>query len=274
MPFKRSFRTFRSRSSRFIKRRSNRSRFTSTARKAISAIGKHAVNTVFNYVSRHCHRPIPSRYFVWLEANNYGYAAPGSNGGGFGFQLSTLPFPFNRSGAISTAIPNPVTAIGTADYCGLKNLLQNSSTGTGLWFRYRVWKVDAQISFIPGNVSDQVTVAMASVTDGLNSYSTVVAAGQGPFSRTKQIGTGNSGKDNCLQMSFDMPSIHGLTKAQYAADESVTGSYATVPILEVFANVLWGTTDRVVLANALGIDVKLRAWVELFQPMDVSLIDN
>lgn len=221
-----------------------------------------------------CKQPMPDRYDCWLFLDNYGHYASGAAVGSAAFSLNNLNTPLNVTGALGVALPNPVTAVGSAMYAGLKNLLYNAATGTGIWNFARVWSVRVELWFCPQSTGDTINVSMAPVTGNVAAYLTVVTCGQGPNSCNSSMTNGVAASMNTIRNYYSMPALCGISQKEYAADDTHSFNLgAAAPNPTVYLNVQWGTADAQNLASTLPWKLRLAAHVEFYSRVDSALLD-
>lgn len=234
------------------------------------------MNTFINKVSKHCLRPMPDRMYTWLCLTNTGFFASAAATGSAGFALNDLPFPLNSPGNLGISFPNPATSVATSDPCGFKNLLQNSSTGTGLYTWCRIHKTIVYLTFLPMAPLDSVVFAIAPIQGNVQSYPTYVGAAQGPYSREKTAEAGVSQKENTIVMSWDMSKLFGIPNRLFSAEQGTAFTFAASPTatLQAYANVQWKTVGSVNLTQSLGWKIKIQYLCEFWGPNDVPLLDT
>lgn len=219
---------------------------------------------------------VPSRLFQWMTVNEMGYLSSGAmtNRGDFNFDLNYPVTAFNSTGGTGFLLPNSI--FGTSgNPAGLKNMLLNPSTNTGLYEYGRVWRVKGQVTFVPQTNTDNLMVSVNPVTSAAAVYGNVVTARQAPYARTKVIEANTSAKANTIFFDYSLPTIVGVKKSEYGAQSANTYfTYATGPNQPLYAQVTWQQLWNSNLSNAVAIEIKLRYFIEWFQRTDTSLLDT
>lgn len=254
------------------KRKTVRRAFGTGAFDLIKAHGPTFLKFAKSYI---CKQPLPDRYDTWLFLDNYGHYPSGGSVGSAAFSLNNLDTPLNLTGGLALALPNPVTSVATAQFAGLRNLLVNATTGTGIWNFCRVWSIRVDLWFEPSSLgTDTVNVAMAPVTGNTAAYLTVVTCGQGPNSTVKSCTQSVADKMNTLSNLYSMPQLCGISQKEYAADDTHSFNLgAAAPNPTVYLNIQWGTADALALAAALPWKLRLAAHVEFYGRVDSALLD-
>lgn len=221
-----------------------------------------------------CRQPLPDQFFTWLCCDMIGYADDTSVSGNFAFGLNILSFPFNQPGGLGVTLPHPFSAVNAANPAGLKNVLYNSSTSTGIWNFYRVWATQVELVSTPFSQADRVYITMAPVYENVNAYGSVITSGQAPNSMEKMVEAGVSAKENTLAALYKIPNIVGQDSRSFLASGAYVGSFSAAPSAPVYMNVNYATADKGTLSGNLTFSVRLRFHVEFFQRVDTALLDN
>lgn len=217
-------------------------------------------------------QPIPDRYFCWLNcfmtgATNVGV---GSNTGTWQIKLNALTFPFNTG----SPMPNPIQAVNVTNPAGLKNLLFNSTTSTGLWGFYRVHRVRVSHTFQPQTAGDNCTCGIAPLIN-TGGYGGLITLSQGPNAKTIVTTIGGTGANDTLYQNIDVAAALGIKKELYAANVFTTaGSFAAPPTQVLNLQAIYNTIDNSVLTAPLQYAVRLQFLVEFFERIDTALIDS
>jgi len=226
-------------------------------------------------VSKISHNVVSSRYFVWLESNQEGFwpSGMGTAASRFGLAINNCVTPFNIAGGPGATLPSPLIA-NTFTPTGLKNFLNNSITGTGLYNNYRVWSVNITLTVQPQVSGDNVAVALCPIIGSANTYTNVLSAGQGPYCCTKICSASNMVSNNTINCHWSLPQILGVNNDEYSAlSANTSGIYATPPTNVIIAEVIYNTLDQAVLNSNLPVFMKLRMHVEFFDRTDTVLLE-
>jgi hypothetical protein len=269
MPFKR---ITKSSQSRVSKRGFKRRRTTGIGVKSFNTIKRHAP-TILKFANAYwCHQPFPDRYDTWLSYSNNGYTAAGANNISFGQGLSTPVFPSTQNNGLG-GIPNPFVAIAIADCAGLKNILVNSSTGTGLYTKGIVLGVKIELVIMPQGPGDTLFAVMAPVTGG-SSYGTSITASQGPNSISKVCEFSVPASSNTLAQYFSLPGLAGMSTKEYLANPSNYFTYAVAPTNNWVAQFFWNTSDTANTGQPVTYQLRTMYHCLFFNRADTALLDN
>ena len=241
-----------------------------------SFIGGHLMNTLINKVSKHCLRPVPDRMYTWLTLSNAGFYAAGTATGSAGFALNYLPFPLSQSGLLGVVFPNPVQALNATNPAGWKNLIQNSTTNTGIYTWCRIHKAKVDLTFMPQGSGDTINVAIAPVQGTAQNYSGYWQASQGPYGRQKVCEFSVPAVSNTISMEWDMSKLFSIPSKLYSGQIGTGFTNTTLPTtpLSAFANVQWRTIDSAVTSFPIGWNIKIQYLCEFWGTVDVALIDT
>jgi hypothetical protein len=213
---------------------------------------------------------VPDRFMTWLDISNNAFIAAGQAFGRYGFGLNIITLPFSQNGG-NSVFPNLSVVAGTAQPNGLKNLLYNSGTSTGLYNFYRVWKVHVSVTAVPLGTHDSI-VLVANPINANGDYGSCTTAMQGP--NAKVIVATNS-TPKTVSSSYDVPALMGILKSDYASlTPNTTGSFATTPASYLFCQITAQTVSNEDLAYNLGLVINIRYQVEFLQRADVVLLDS
>jgi hypothetical protein len=211
----------------------------------------------------------PDRLMTWMDCASGGIIASGSSAGKFGLGLNILTTPFNQNGG-NSVWPSPQISDATVQPSGLKNILYNSGTNTGIYNFYRVWKVKVEVSILPQTSDDATTVCIAPV-NSTGSYGTIETIQQGPNSKYKLV---NLTEFRTLRATYDVPALMGVSKQDYGAlSANTTGSFATTPSSYLFLQTTVQNAFYQNWSSNLGWNVRLKYMVEFLQRADVPLLD-
>jgi hypothetical protein len=231
--------------------------------------------TRLSFISGPRHQPIPDRYFCTLEVSELGHIASAAAAAtNWVFPLSAIAHPFNQVNG-GNAIPNPLVAVATLSPAGLQNLLYNTTTSTGLWTFYRVWRTHYEVNTQPTNAADStVTVVSPVQTTSTPPFANILTAQDSPGSQMAICTQANPTRKNTVIGNVSIPGVLGLTEAGYSAMTTNTyGSYTNVPVEAVYALVTQSTMNDAVYAAQCGLHVTVRYDVEFFNRADVELLD-
>ena len=175
--------------------------------------------TFINFkISRFTKMPFPDRYLCWLNIENQGSnGGAGSNTFTFGVALNDPVVPFSKSGPIAVSLVNPVQSIATWDPAGLRNILFNSTTGTGIYTQFRVWTTIVRVTFTPGNAADSVNGAIVPLAQSSNAYTTFESICQAPNSVTWTSTFGSYGEASTGTAVYGIPALYGVPNKLYPA---------------------------------------------------------
>jgi len=215
-------------------------------------------------------QPIPDRFFTWFRITNTGtYASNAFAASTFAFSLDQIIFPFNYVGGSAAGLPNPQIALNVGSCSGAKELLYNTNTGSGIYQRFRPWRVKTKVNMLSENTSDCLQLAMAPIIGTTSTYSSANAIAQAPNSCTIMSTSSGTNKTTALMANWSFPQIYGIPESLYSADSSKTLAYNTTPNLYCqagFFNTATGNTK-----GQIFITVETEVYVELFQRLDVAL---
>jgi len=225
-------------------------------------------------------QPFPDKYRTWItiEASGYRGSGAGSLPFSYNFALNYLTLPFNVGGGVTQTLLNPVIANASNQAAGLQNILYNSSTGTGIWQLYRVWRVKVAVTTtvatLNGGVNQCLISAGAPVLGQSNSYGTAQAVGSAPEGKYKIITSGTSGKENTLYFDFSMPELFGMPASQFQAYTPAAYAYATSAgaLTQIFQHTLQASDQTTASAANIGIMIKMQFFVEFFNRVDTNLL--
>lgn len=220
---------------------------------------------------------VPDRLFTWLTIENQGFTpgGAGSNVGTFGFALNDIVFPLNKPGPTATLIPNPTQAVNAWNEQGLKNLLFNTATNTGLYNNFRVWTAIANVTFSLANAADSaVNAVLLPLSQAAVAYATPEAMSAAPNSVTKVCAQGSAGASCTVTCVAGHPALAGVPKNLFPSYAPALGAFSATPGLPMFFQVGWRTAANIVLNNALGIRIQIQYKVEFCNRVDSGLLQN
>lgn len=237
-----------------------------------SSSARSQITRVVNPNSFTLLQPVPDRYFTWLVIENSGHYNLGSAADqDIMLGLSQLPQPFSATGGVGTGLLNAKASINSLQYTGMKNLLFNSTTGTGLWSNYRIWTTMTELTV--NSTADTFDVGMAPV-EGTGSYPTIQQLAQAPQSVRKTSAPGSNQLGNPLKLTVSLPKVLGITKKEYGAYASNTyGVFGTPPAAPIFLQISWSNILNGVTGAATNVVVKQKAFVEFFGRVDTGLLE-
>jgi len=235
-----------------------------------------AVSKIDFKLSKFSKQIVPDRFFTWLTIENQGSVAAGagSNVGVFGFSLNDLVFPLNKNGPVGANLPNPVQAVAAWNEQGLKNLLYNTATNTGLYNNFRVWTLIANITLTSGNASDSMNLVVVPLSQAAVAYGGPEAMAAAPNSVVKSCTFGGSGASCTATLVASHPALAGIPKNLFPSYAPALGAFSAGPGLPMFVQVAWRTDDNAALQSTMGIKVLLQYKVEFCNRVDAGLIQT
>lgn len=252
-------------------------RFGTVVTKAIqSRLGRWAHKTTGQWfkAAALCKQPVADSYITDIFATAQGSFSigAGSKTSGFAFSLNYPVFPFNQVGALGVGLPNPIIANNTNDPAGLKNLLFNSGTATGLWLNGITLATAVELTVQPQNIGDNVKVVMVPVANSTANYGNPENAGAGPNSVER---TFTSVYPSKMYRSWSPAAIAGIPDRLW---ESQMGTYnftfASAPVPQQFVQVWYRTMNNVDLVSILPVMIRVRYTVRFFNRADAALLDT
>jgi len=166
--------------------------------------------------------------------------------------------------------PNPFSSLTGTSVVGIKNLLFNTTTNSGLYQSYRVHGVKTKILFMPQALSDTSNCAVTCHT-GATPFTTYNTAVDAPYAKTK-IMNANQTKDNVITYYMKNRTVRGQTKQQFNDDPNNTGTYTNNPTNVIVMDVYLIAQDGVNLIANMGYQVEVEYFIELFAPVSQNLI--
>ena len=88
----------------------------------------------------------------------------------FAVGINTPSLPFNQTGGTASGLPNPAVPLNQLQPAGLKNLLLNSTTNSGIYANYRVWTAGVEVTASSTNAADLGYLAIAPLIGTAASY--------------------------------------------------------------------------------------------------------
>lgn len=234
----------------------------------------HGISTQFFRQGVICRQPFADSYEcpIYIEAQGTFATGAGTNVGSFAFALNSPVLPFNNSGALGV-LPNAVLANGSNNPNGLKNLLQNATTGTGLYVTGIVLATQVEVNFQPQTAGDNVKVAFGPVSGASNSYGSAEACAQGPQCYMSLC---TSVMRNSIKRAWSPASLLGIPDSLYGVTQFGTMNFTNTvnPVPTWFLQVYYRTLDNAVLVNVLPVVVRVRYMVRWFERTDTQLLDS
>jgi len=277
--FKRRRFTRRSSSSapkrRSFSRKKKFTRAKTTQGSATSA--NSTVSTVDFKLSKFSKQIVPDRFFTWITIENQGAtgSGAGTNVGTFGFSINDIVFPLNKNGSVGANLPNPFQAVNSWNEQGLKNLLYNTATNTGLYNNFRVWTSIANVTFTLANAADgALNAVLLPLSQAAVAYGTPEAMEAAPNSIVKTCAQGSSGGSCTLTCVASQPALAGVPKTLFPSFASALGAFSAGPGLPMYWQVGWRTHANAVLTNSVGIKVLVQYKVEFCNRVDAALIQT
>jgi len=218
---------------------------------------------------------MPDRFFTWLTIENQGAYAPAFGvTGTFGFALNDIVLPFNKPGPATNTLPTPVQAINAWNEQGLKNLLFNTSTNTGLYNNFRVWTCIANVTLTSGNAADSFNLAVTPLSQAALAYNNPEAIAAAPNSVVKSCTFGGSGASCTVTAMASHPALAGVPKNLFPSYAPALGAFVATPGLPMFWQVGWRTDDNQPNSGTMGVKVLLQYKVEFCNRVDSGLIQT
>jgi hypothetical protein len=217
-------------------------------------------------------QPMPDTFKTWVTATNSGYWPTGTGTSTNSFQLAidAICKPFNNTGGTGKLLPNPLVATASESGSGVKNLLYNTDTNTGIYVNYRVWRVILEVQAVPQTQGDSALFAMAPIVNTASQYTSINGITQGVNSVSKMITAGTSGKGDMIKANWSIPAILGIQDNQYATTSTAQSyGYTGNVFPQIGYNLLDGNTA---LVNTLPVFVKMNQFVEFFRRADGQLL--
>lgn len=271
MFFKRSFRSFkRGKTGGGFRRK----RFSSNGRrqfgKSTAFKAKSNLTTVnISKSSAKLRQSLPDRVQMWLFSDMAGnYVAVSAATNSFQFAIDGILDPYNFTGGSGVKIPGPLVPIASLSPTTAKNWLFNLTTGTGLYFSYRVWRTKLEICLQP-EVAGDTSIFSAAPTNATTFYGNAIVLGQAPQGKTRTITSAAQGNNN-LFFNLSMPQIRGLSDTAYEAD--IVYGQATTP--GVYMQVAFATNDGGTTVAPMGIRIRMAQFVEFFSRVDSALLTS
>lgn len=235
-----------------------------------------AVSKIDFKLSKFTKQIVPDRFFTWLTIENQGRidAAAGSNVFSWGFSLNDLVFPLNKNGPVGFNLPNPVQAVAAWNEQGLKNLLFNTATNTGLYNNFRVWTVIANITYTSGNAADSMNLVVVPLSQAATAYGTPEAMAAAPNSVVKSCTFGGSGASCTATLVCSQPALAGVPKNLFPSFAPALGAFTAGPGLPMFIQVAHRTDDNIILTAPMGIKVLVQYKVEFCNRVDAGLLQT
>lgn len=223
------------------------------------------------------HMPVPLAYFTTFRCQwDCALAAGASASSNIIFLQANNPFtPFSTiSSSIGTNFQIGIDesgAVTTKNPASLSQLLNAS----GLYNVYHVVRCKLKVTAMVAGVGDQIIIGMAPTTASGTVYGTMGSLEQGPKSVIKYVNAYNSTSQDSISLDLNLPSMFGLTLAEYLADPTKGGSVTAGPtgfnLQEI--QVRYATQDRVVTQFTIGWKFNVEYDVYLEQVVTGGLSD-
>lgn len=242
-----------------------------------STLSNTSVSKVDFKLSKFTKQIVPDRLFTWLTIENQGATGSGAatNVGTFGFSINDIVFPLNKNGPVGSNLPNPVQAVNAWNEQGLKNLLFNTSTNTGLYNNFRVWTSIANVTFTLANAADgALNVVIVPLSQAASFYNLPEAMEAAPNSVVKTCSQGSSGGSCTLTCLASQPALAGVPKNLFPSYAPALGAFSAGPGLPMFWQVAWRTHANAVLTNSVGIKLLVQYKVEFCNRVDAALLQT
>jgi len=237
---------------------------------------KQNKETMINRMPRSSHTVIAPHFYTTLESSFYG-GIHGNTGttdvGQFAIGTNIASLPFNSAAAftgMNMSFLSPGTnALNALNPVGFTRL-------STLYKSYRVYKYWVQVIATPASDNDAVGLSMVPCNgDALNN---VIGLSQQeimslPYSKSILCTKSNIVKGNRVFSSMMPRTLLGLTKLQYKDELSSAGQIGSDPDLYTSVVVTYNTIDGATLSADLYFEVKLRLWLEFFDPVSDLSID-
>jgi len=217
---------------------------------------------------------VPDRFFTWLTIENQGNtgSGAGSNTGTFGFALNDLVVPFNKPGPVAITLPNPVQAINVWQEQGLKNLLFNTGTNTGLYNNYRVWTAIANVTFTLAPTDAEMNIVVLPLSQAAVAYANPEAMAAAPNSVVRSCTNGGTGASCTATLVAGHPALSGVPKNLFPSYAPALANFTAGPGLPMFFQVGWRTGINAALTTAAGIKIVIQYKVEFCNRVDSGLL--
>jgi len=218
--------------------------------------------------------PFPDKFFTTLEVQLPGFLSAGVTGSvvAYGMNMLSLTYPYSAGGTY-TAWPNPLSSVSTTNPTGLRNILYNSTAGTGLYQNYRVHGVDIEFWAMPQLAVDMINVALCPV-NGASAVSAYSVVADAPYAKNKTMILGQV-KENVIRYKFKPREFKGETKEQWRTDDSTLGTFASPPTdiitMGVYVIACQQSTNN---TNVIPYNMKAKYFIEFFQPITTLLTQN
>lgn len=276
MPGSKRKRSFTKKKRFFKKRFSSSSSSSSSSAFSSKAKSNEIVSKLSFKSARFTRQPLPDRFFTWLQLENQGAqpAGVGSNTGTYGFAINDIVTPLNKPGPAGFALQNPVVALNLLNPQGLKNLLFNGSTNTGIYTQFRVWTCIAKFTFIPGSFADGANIAMAPLASAASAYTSLETLSSAPNAVTGTASNGGSGASQSIEATWSMPALYGIPKTVFPAFASAIGTAGTPPGLPLYAQIAYRDDANQNLVNIAGTKLQVMYHVEFCNRADATLLNS
>lgn len=200
--------------------------------------------------------PLPPRYITKLHTSFTGTITAGTASGNYYVKLNSVILPFNTT----SPIPNVIGPLGVnqKEPSGLSQIY-----GNNLYQSYRVFASSIKFKVTPGQLMDQIAVAIIPNENGVTSPSEVGVAMQQPFCKYKNFNpTQNNG---WLYNNISVAKFYGVRPLAIKDDLSgqFTGDTSTAPVTQLFWKIIWQDLNNAVTLS-IGYEVEITHFVEFF----------
>jgi len=235
-----------------------------------------AVSKIDFKLSKFSKQIVPDRFFTWLTVENQGSitSGAGSNTFSWAFSLNDLVFPLNKNGPVGFNLPNPVQAVNAWNEQGLKNLLYNTATNTGLYNNFRVWTTIANVTYTSGNAADSMNLVIVPLSQAAIGYLNPEAMAAAPNSVVKSCTFGGSGASCTATLVASHPALAGVPKNLFPSYAPALGAFTAGPGLPMYVQVAHRTDDNANLQATAGVKVIIQYKVEFCNRVDAGLIQS
>lgn len=229
-----------------------------------------------SYNPRKSGMPFAPKYFTTLQCTLNGYIPAGTVGTvqTYAITLSQLSLPFSYNGGSSgyVAWPSPFTSLTAQDPVGLRNVLFNSATNSGLYNGYRVHAVQVDVTFQPEDFQDTMAVCITSHT-GPTAYTTFNTATDSPLSK-RMFATQFGARNNKLSYFIKSRQLRGQSKQQFMDDPNNTGSFLNAPSNVSYIGVYAIQANGAATNGDVPYYVDVKYFVEFLSPVTQQLIQT
>lgn len=218
---------------------------------------------------------MPDSYSTWITTTNAGYwpSVAGAATNSFQFAIDQIVDPLSLTGGTGKVLPNPISALATTSGAGVKNLLYNTTTSTGLYLNFRVWRVKVEIQVIPQAAPDATMIAMAPIREATNSYTTLNQIAQAPNSSSITVVSGTSAHQDSIKGNYSLPDLVGVSRTGFEAPVGLSFYvYNSAP--RNFIQVGYNTVTNAIPTQPLQIMITMQQYVEFLGRADSVLLNS